>query len=125
MSDDIDKIRLDANRYLSGVSLGSTRPEFVTAQPQPYAINDKVALEPFPENVVVKEVKGGMIMPKQKGTLTKLRVVYGGNGFTAGDSVYLRSELFAALWAKEIFEVEGQRFILAPKDQVVLVDPRR
>lgn len=91
------------------------------------AVNGKVACEPFPLMSVEKEQRGGMVVPKQKGTLTKLAVKYTSGKFgqvayvPRGASVWVRSEQFTLQWAKDVFEWEGVKFILVPEDQIVMV----
>ena len=92
-----------------------------------YVINGKVALEPFQEMEVQKEQRGGMVVPKQNNSLTKLKVLIDSGKqldstyFPAGCTVWVRADTFRAPWAKEVYELEGQKFILAPIDQVLLV----
>jgi len=84
--------------------------------------NKRVAVEPFPP-APKAEVKGGVIAPMNQASLTGLRVVFGSPNLPVGNLVYVRSKLQATTtYAKEIFEVEGQRFILIPEDDVLLVD---
>jgi hypothetical protein len=88
---------------------------------QTYATNKKIACTPFPSQVVEKEVKHGFVAVKQRGTLTKLKVIFWHFDIAPGSEVYVRSEQFAAAWAKEVFEIDGVPFILVPEDQIVLI----
>lgn len=85
-------------------------------------LNKKVACEPFPEMAVEKETRGGMVVPKQRGALTKLRVVFGDDGdFYCGSFIWVRSESFIQQWAKDVYELDGKRFILVPADAILLI----
>ena len=87
-------------------------------------LNGKVACEPFVTNSVEKEIRNGIAIPKQRGTVTQLRVVMTSPGketvFAVGDRIYLRAEQFHLNWAKEVFEVNGVKFILVPESEVLL-----
>lgn len=84
--------------------------------------NNTVAVEPFPTNQVEKEVRNGFALVKQKHALQPLKVVFGDNErYTPGRVVWVRADQCIANWAKEVFEIDSKKFILLPKDQVVLV----
>lgn len=93
-----------------------------------FVANGKVAVEPFKEMAIEKEQRGGLVMAKQKGTLTKLRVVFNSGKefvpesyyFPKGSSVWVRADGYALPWAKEILELDGEKFILIPVDQVLM-----
>ena len=96
----------------------------------PYVPNSRVACEPFPENVVNKEMFKGVARPQQRGALTKLKVVFRGGGERVGQGdlfpgydVYVKSDLFKANWAMEIYTKGEKKFILVPIDQIMLIDP--
>lgn len=91
--------------------------------------NNKVALSPFPTQSVEKENKGGFVVVKQKVSLTPLRIVFGNENVEGtmvyaptGAVAYVRGDSVTLPWAKEVFEIEGQKFILAPLDAVQLVE---
>lgn len=84
--------------------------------------NKHIAVEPFPSQSLEKEIKGGVLVLKQKGSLQQLRVIFGNEDYAIGQAVYLRSERYTATWAKEVFEVEGVRFIVIPETEVLLVN---
>lgn len=84
--------------------------------------NKKVAVEPFPETAKA-EVKNGVLQPMNAAALTPLKVVYGGGAYWTGQTVYVRSKLRqTTTYGKEVFEVDGKKFILIPEDEVLLVD---
>ena len=103
--------------------------------PQPAftpAVSKRIACTPFPDQVVEKEIVNGMVKIKQKGTLTELKVwisgVLGesetGEVLEQGASVWVRSELFNSIWARDIFELGGDKFILVPVEQILIArDP--
>lgn len=85
-------------------------------------VNNTIAVEPFPSSQAEKEVRNGIAMVKQKHTLQQLKVVFGDNEkYSPGRVVWVRADQCIANWAKEVFEVESKKFILLPKDQIVLV----
>jgi len=73
---------------------------------------------------VEKETRGGVIVPKQKGTMTRLKVLLPGGSeeemYDPGQYVYVKSEQFMAHWAKEVFDLQGLKFILIPETEVLL-----
>lgn len=87
---------------------------------------NKVALSPFPTTSIEKENKGGFVVVKQKVSLTALRVVFGTTSdvisVPTGSIAYVRGDSVTLPWAKEVFEVAGHQFILAPIDAVQLVE---
>lgn len=84
--------------------------------------NNMVAVEPFPTNQVEKEIRHGVAMVRQKHSLQPLKVVFGDNDrYTPGKVVWVRADQCVASWAKEVFEIDSKKFVLLPKDQVVLV----
>ena len=87
-------------------------------------VNAKIACTPFPALSVEKENRGGLIVPKQRNALTQLEVVFpsGDKIFCPqGTFVWVRAEQFVLGWAKEIFDLEGVKFILVPEDQILMV----
>lgn len=87
--------------------------------------NENVAVEPFPTNQVEKEVRNGLAVIKQKSSLQPLRVVFPdflGDEYPTGSTVYVRADQCVATWAKDVFELNGKKFILVPKNQVILVE---
>jgi hypothetical protein len=87
---------------------------------QVVALNDKIACKPFPSMSVEKDFKGGMVVPKQKGTIQKLEVVFPSSNL-APSAIWVRAEQFTLQWAKDIFDLDGVKFILVPKDQILLI----
>lgn len=84
--------------------------------------NKQVAVEPFPP-AAKAEVKGGVVVPMNRSNLTGLRVVFDSGAYQVGWQVFVRSSLsYSTTYGKEVFEVEGQKFILIPEDQVILLD---
>jgi hypothetical protein len=77
---------------------------------------------------VEKQNTTGFVTVKNKLTLVPLKVVFG-NENVAGptlyapthSTVYVRGDSVTQLWAKEVYEVDGISFILAPIDAVQLV----
>jgi hypothetical protein len=90
-----------------------------------------VACTPFENPETKTDVKGGLVFITQKNELSKHKVVFdnhdrnlfgsgGGESYSAGDTVWVRGEMFKHQFAKEIFEVEGKKFILIPTDLILV-----
>lgn len=84
--------------------------------------NKKVAVEPFPHVEKRAEVRNGVIAPMSQSALTPLKVVFA-SLYQEGSVVYVRTKLATgSTYAREIFEVEGRKFILIPEEEVVIAD---
>ncbi len=84
--------------------------------------NKRVAVEPFPVTEKA-QVKGGVLQPMNQSALTALRVVFGNASYAVGQVVYVRSKLATTTtYAKEVLEIEGQKFFLLPEEEVLVVD---
>jgi hypothetical protein len=73
-------------------------------------------------NSLETKIKAGFAMSNQKTSLQALEVVFECYDFPelkAGDSVYVRSDMFAHQWAKEELKVNGEVIILIPKQFVL------
>jgi hypothetical protein len=79
-------------------------------------------VEPFLRNSVEVRHEGGVAKVSQRDTLTGLKVVYGNDKFHAGDVVYFEGEQCAAFWAKKVYSIGDTKFVLAPADQVKVVE---
>ncbi|NBT57434.1 hypothetical protein EBT16_01495 [bacterium] len=89
------------------------------------SVNENLAVEPFPTNQVEKEVKNGLAFVKQKSSLQPLKVVFSDfskTEYAVGYTVYVRADQCVSTWAKDVFELNGKKFILVPKNQVILVE---
>ena len=89
------------------------------------SVNENVAVEPFPTNQVEKEVRNGLAVIKQKSTLQPLKVMFSDfweTEYAVGSTVYVRADQCVATWAKDVFDLNGKKFILVPKNQVILVE---
>lgn len=90
--------------------------------------NNRVAVEPFPQTSIEVKVNSGFAVASQKTNLTALKVVHAAmntdinKALLPGDTIYVRGETAAHVFAKEVFEVGGSKFILCPLEMVVMVD---
>lgn len=81
-----------------------------------------IPVEPFPE-APKAAVKGGVLQPMNQGALVRLAVLFPTKNYYVGQAVYVRSKLAqTSLYARDVFEVDGKRFILIPEDEVILAD---
>lgn len=94
--------------------------------------NKKVPVEPFTVKGVEVKVSSGFGTVSQKTDLTALKVVFPNEAsgkpdlehlaLYPGDTVYVRGEMSAHQWAKEVFELHGKKFILMPEEFVLMVE---
>lgn len=85
------------------------------------SVNKRLACTPFPTVDLKTEVKGGLAILKQKEELTRLTVVYAGDGYEPGDRVWVRGDCCKHQYAKEVYTLEeGKPFVLVPVDMVQL-----
>lgn len=103
---------------------------------RPYTIN-RVCVEPFPDNSVKTELVGDGAfkvakMQNTKSSLVKLKVLKvcrwnlpSGNRVVLepGDMVAVRASEYASPWGKEIFEQDGEKFIMLPCERIEFVEP--
>lgn len=84
----------------------------------------RVALEPFPDMSVKTTTSGAgpvkVVRIENRTALVPLRVVFScfEGPLVKGLTALVRGNQYTQPWAKEIHEIEGQKFILAP-DAVV------
>lgn len=97
----------------------------------PITINNKVVVKPFPDNSVKTESTGtgpyrAVRMVNSKTDLVGLKVVYRAliqvNGKVIADigpgaTGYIRASEYAQPWAKDVFEFNGESFILVPYER--------
>jgi len=79
-----------------------------------------VALEPFPAMSVEKNQKSGFTTIRQKTELTALKVVYDSEDrrFRRGDIAYVMADQYSHPWAKAVYEVGAEKFVLAPNNVI-------
>jgi hypothetical protein len=88
-------------------------------------VNKMVATEPFPTNSVKIQERKGFAGIEQKVGLTPLRLVATPKSerlpdwLAPGDIVWVKGDLCAAAFAKEVLELEGEKFVLIPDDRVI------
>jgi hypothetical protein len=94
---------------------------FAPYYPRYQVPNKCVALEPFP--AVQNEIVNGVLRPKNQASLVALKVIFGNETFTEAQVCYVRyGRNQTSLWAKEVLEVGGLKFIVVPETEIVLVD---
>jgi hypothetical protein len=87
------------------------------------AVNKKIACVP-PEAISVKiKQKNGLALAEQRIALFPLTVVYpskfSDDVLMPGTVVFVRGEvLMSHAWAKEVYEIEGVKFVLVPEDLI-------
>jgi hypothetical protein len=82
----------------------------------------QIAVEPFVSTTMEKHVVLGVAIIDQRQYMAALKVVFGNKDFCAGDTVYFEGGQCASPWAKRVYELRGQKFVLAPTNLVILVD---
>lgn len=99
----------------------------INPSPNFRSVNKKVAVEPFPSTSIETKNRAGFTTVIQKTELIPLKVVFSsltpqGLGVDPGHVVYVKGETTQHQWAKEVFELDGKKFIFIPEESVVLVD---
>lgn len=84
--------------------------------------NKQIAVSLFPTHAIDVGVKNNFARIKQKVGLTPLTVVFGSESYRPGWTVYVKAEMMNHQWAKEDFELDGQKFIMMPEGFVVLIE---
>lgn len=91
-------------------------------------VNNKIACTPFPDMGAKKTLEGAgpvkVMRIESTKALTSLEVLMEAPDLDVGvgDVVYLRSDLMAMPWAKEVHKtLDGTPFILVPFDRVEIV----
>lgn len=81
-----------------------------------------IAVEPIPPRTTEGTVKNGVLQPVTRSALVAVKVVFDGRGVEAGDIAYVRSNLDrTTAYGKEVFEIEGKRFIVIPEEEAIVV----
>lgn len=85
-------------------------------------LNRRVAVSP-PNFAVEKDIKHGVALAKQKFSLAETTVIFADveNTIPEGTKVYLRGDTMIQGWAKEVYELDGKKFIVVPFEYIVLV----
>ena len=86
-------------------------------------MNKVVACTPFNKQHMETVVKGGFAMVDKKVQLQELKVVKHSAelNLVPGDGVWVRGDAIVQPWAKEVFTVEGDEFILVPANFILIV----
>jgi hypothetical protein len=82
--------------------------------------NNRVACSPF-ESLAIETSGSAFKTVKQKNSLLRLSVVAGNERYLAGTYVYVRGDVITMPWTKEIFELDGTKFIIVPEEAIQLV----
>ena len=90
-------------------------------------MNDKVFLKVFDEKgVIVSTTPSGVKFIGNYDSLVKSEAIADGpDGIKSGDTIYVRGVSVKSVWAKCTYRLaDGTLGVLAPKEEVVLVDPK-
>ncbi len=83
-----------------------------------------IALAPFPDLGITVKGSGFQVI-EQNDSLVRLKVIYNdtSNRFPPpGNYAYVSSQDKVKHWAKEVFTLDGEKFIICPEDRVVLFE---
>ena len=85
-----------------------------------------VACTPFPAASIELEHRKGFTMAKQKVALTPLEVVFATEDqeYWPGMVIYVNGDCQTHIWAKQVYEMNDQKFILVPVEFVRLVEAK-
>jgi hypothetical protein len=93
-----------------------------------YSAKGKVAVEPFPDMSVKTTAQGAgsvkVARIETKVALVPLKVVWHSEDgrFFPTNTVYVKGSHFTQPWAKEVHEIDGEKFILIPDSVVEAVN---
>lgn len=83
-----------------------------------------IAVEPFKSNSLERHLDRGVTIIDQRQTLTGLQVIFGNEKFHAGDVVFFEGNQCVQPWARRIYELGAEKFILAPVGNIIIVERR-
>lgn len=83
------------------------------------SFNGYLAVEPFPNKGLETKTSNGFSTIKQKNTLVELKIIFGSEKFAYG-SVFVPGSISVIQYAREVYHVNGQDFILIPEAEVRL-----
>jgi len=88
-------------------------------------VKGKIAVEPFNDTAVKTTAMGGgtvkVGMIVQKNELARLKVIFPSFELS-GSYVHVPSEYYTQPYAKKIYEMDGQKFIIIPLNIVEIVE---
>lgn len=84
------------------------------------AENNTIACSPFPTNSIELQKRNGVTLMKEKTELTGLTVIFGNAHFEEGWTVYVKGDGKGHQWSKEVYEIDGKKFILIPCSMILL-----
>jgi hypothetical protein len=101
-------------------------PNFVVA-------NGRLACAPMDEAVNIKTQGNSFKTALQKNALVRTKVIFccervtdspmqRGSAIQPGSYVYLRGDALTNQWAREVFNLNGEKVVLVPLDQVQVVE---
>ena len=81
------------------------------------AVNNRIACKPF-ESLAIETQGSTFKTVKQKTSLLPLEVLWGNYNleYRPGDTIYVRGDVTTLPWTREVFEVDGMKFILVPAE---------
>lgn len=86
--------------------------------------NSQIACFPI-STTIEKEQHTGFVTAKQKTQLISTVVVFGDKkDYWPGTTVYLRGECISAPWARLVYTVGNEKFILVPISDVVMLEDK-
>jgi hypothetical protein len=82
----------------------------------------EVGCRPFQSNSLEVRRENGVAIPNQRNVLTGLEVLFGTDKIQAGSTVYFEGDQCATVWAKRVYTIGDQKFILAPVNLIKVVE---
>lgn len=87
--------------------------------------NNQIATKPFEAREVKTKVVSAFALPEQKFSLTELEVMWrysdGSLNLDPGDRILVNGQDARLPYGSTVWDNEGVKFILVPKDRIVLV----
>jgi hypothetical protein len=90
------------------------------------SINNTVAIEPVPFSKIESKIEGGIARISQKIDLVKVKLIMGVHltndpspNYLPGDYAILRGDSGLQPWNKAVYELDGQKLVICPINQVI------
>lgn len=88
--------------------------------------NKKIAVEPFSSAPSGPQIVGGFAVVASKNSLVPLKVVFDSwssvDKLSRGSKVYTTSDTADQPFAKVVYEMNGEKFILVPEERIILYE---
>lgn len=111
--------QVETSQTSTGATCDNTRASCISDTGVMVIPNKRLAVTPITVNIE-REVRNGVAIAKQKVALVMAAVVFPDDMgvYSVGDIVYMRGDVIVQPWSKEVYELDGFKFILCPMEQI-------